>query len=135
MATRRALKTGCSPTALLSQDDGVQEQKPSPAPPPELAPTAAPTPLPSPAPHNLILEAEGVGGSQAPPLDRFIRERECRALTGLSRTTRWRLERAGRFPRRHRISPNAVGWLESEIDDWIASRVTAQGSVISSPAA
>ena len=40
--------------------------------------------------------------------DRFVREPEVHRLTGLSRTTRWRLERAGKFPRRRRISENAV---------------------------
>ncbi len=120
MVKRRALQTECSPIALLSQDDGVQEQKPSPAPLPELAPTAAPAPLP--APHTLIPEAEGVGGSQAPPPDRFIRERECRELSGLSRTTRWRLERAGQFPRRRQLSPNACGWILSEVVQWMTER-------------
>ncbi len=59
------------------------------------------------------------------PLDRFIREPECRRLTALSRTSRWRLERAGQFPRRRRISPNAVGWLASEIQRWIDERAAA----------
>jgi prophage regulatory protein len=50
--------------------------------------------------------------------DRFIREPECQELTGLSRTTRWRLERQGQFPARIQISPNAVAWRLSEIRDW-----------------
>ena len=54
--------------------------------------------------------------------DRIIREPECHRITGLSRSTRWRLERAGLFPKRRRISPNAVGHLESEILKWIRSR-------------
>ncbi len=54
--------------------------------------------------------------------DRFIREPECRRITGLSRTTRWRLERANAFPKRRVISPNAVGWLESEVQEWLRSR-------------
>jgi prophage regulatory protein len=54
--------------------------------------------------------------------DGVIREPECRELTRLSRTTRWRLERAGLFPRRRRISPGCTGWLRSEIAAWIASR-------------
>ena len=54
--------------------------------------------------------------------DRFIREPECRRVTGLSRTTRWRLEKADLFPKRYPISPNAVAWLESEIQEWLRSR-------------
>lgn len=54
--------------------------------------------------------------------DRFIREPEVRRTTGLSRSTRWRLERDGRFPMRRKISPNAVAWLESEVQDWLRTR-------------
>jgi prophage regulatory protein len=54
--------------------------------------------------------------------DRFIRERECRQITGLSRSTRWRLERRGQFPRRRQISDGATGWLASEIAAWVKER-------------
>jgi prophage regulatory protein len=54
--------------------------------------------------------------------DRFIREPEVRRLTGLSRTTRWRLERSGRFPRRRQISDNAIAWWASEIFSWMEAR-------------
>ena len=57
--------------------------------------------------------------------DRILREPECKAVTGLSRSTRWRLEQEGKFPARRQISPSAMGWLESEISDWIASREAA----------
>ena len=39
--------------------------------------------------------------------------------TGLSQTTLWRRERAGEFPKRRRLGPNAVGWMESEVDEWL----------------
>jgi len=45
---------------------------------------------------------------------------------GLSRTTIWRLQRRGQFPRQVRLSPNRVGWLESEINAWIAARAAAR---------
>ena len=54
--------------------------------------------------------------------DRFVREPEVKHITGLSRVTRWRMERRGEFPRRRRISTNAVAWLESEIAEWMAER-------------
>lgn len=57
--------------------------------------------------------------------DRFVHEKECHATTGLSRVTRWRLEREGKFPRRRQISTNSVGWLESEIREWMATRSAA----------
>jgi prophage regulatory protein len=55
--------------------------------------------------------------------NRFLREKEVRARTGLSRTTRWRLEQAGDFPTRRRLSANAIGWLESEIEAWMQARI------------
>ena len=50
---------------------------------------------------------------------RFLRFPAVRARTGLSRTTIWRLERQGDFPRHVRISRNAVAWAEHEVADWI----------------
>ena len=57
--------------------------------------------------------------------DRFLREAEVARITGLSRTTRWRLERRGEFPRRRSISRNAVAWLASEIQAWVTERAAA----------
>ncbi len=54
--------------------------------------------------------------------DRFLREPEVARVTGLSRTTRWRMERRGEFPRRRTISRNAVAWLASEIEAWLVER-------------
>ena len=53
---------------------------------------------------------------------RVIRQDEAIRLTGLSRTSLWRLERAGLFPPRRRIGRQAVGWLASDIDEWLATR-------------
>ncbi len=58
--------------------------------------------------------------------DRFIGEAECHEVTSLSRVTRWRMERKGTFPRRRQISPNRIGWLESEIQAWVEARATGQ---------
>jgi predicted DNA-binding transcriptional regulator AlpA len=56
--------------------------------------------------------------------DRYVREPECKRFSGLSRVTRWRLERSGRFPRRRQLSDNAIGWLMSELTQWKASPST-----------
>ena len=50
---------------------------------------------------------------------KFLREPQVARLTGLSKSTRWRLERLGVFPKRRQLSMKAVGWLASEIEDWI----------------
>jgi len=53
---------------------------------------------------------------------KFLRFTTVRDRTGLSRSTIWRLERQGAFPKHRRISTNAVGWLEQEINDWVLSK-------------
>ena len=65
---------------------------------------------------------ENANGVAANFDERIIREPECKRRSGLSRSTRWRLERDGKFPRRRRISPGASGWLESEFATWLHAR-------------
>lgn len=50
--------------------------------------------------------------------DRTIREPECRQITGLCRTTRYLMEREGRFPARRKLGGRAIGWMLSEIQVW-----------------
>jgi len=51
-------------------------------------------------------------------MDRIIRKKELLKAIGLSDVTIWRMERAGKFPRRIRLGGNSVGWYESEIIEW-----------------
>ena len=55
-------------------------------------------------------------------MDRFCLEPEVREITGLNSVTRWRMEKRGEFPARRRISTNRVGWLQSELREWMESR-------------
>jgi prophage regulatory protein len=57
--------------------------------------------------------------------DRIVREPECERITGLERTTRYRLEQRGEFPKRIRLSANAIGWRLSDIHEWLMSREAA----------
>ena len=52
---------------------------------------------------------------------KFIRLREVEERTGLSDTTIWRYKRAGNFPQRRRLGPNAVAWVDDEIEQWITT--------------
>jgi len=45
------------------------------------------------------------------------------ARSGLSQTRQNELERDGLFPRRVQLTPGTVGWVESEVDEWIAARI------------
>jgi prophage regulatory protein len=56
---------------------------------------------------------------------RFIRENERKRLTGLSRSTWWRMEKQGLAPKRRQLSPNSTGWLPSELYGWMQSRQAA----------
>jgi len=60
------------------------------------------------------------------PRDHYLRAREVCARVGLSRTTIWRLVRCAEFPAPRRLSANAIGWLASEVEAWIASRETTR---------
>ena len=43
-----------------------------------------------------------------------------------SNSQRWRKERDGTFPRRVQLGGNRVGYVESEVDQWIDSLVAAR---------
>ena len=57
--------------------------------------------------------------------DRILRDAEVRVRTGLSRTTRWRLIKDEKFPKPVKLTEHAIGWRESSIDAWLASREAA----------
>ena len=59
----------------------------------------------------------------------ILGEAQVNQLTNLSRTTRWRMERRGEFPKRVRLSPGRVGWRQDEIREWIDSRSRASADV------
>lgn len=52
----------------------------------------------------------------------ILRAKDVVQLTGLSRVSIWRYERAGQFPPRIQLGPNSVGWIEEEVLDWIETR-------------
>ncbi|MCH1931499.1 AlpA family transcriptional regulator [Shewanella sp. A25] len=64
--------------------------------------------------------------------DRFVREAERKAITSVSRTTAWALERKGLFPKRRQLYPQStsVGWLLSELNEWVTSRNIVNGGAL-----
>ena len=73
-------------------------------------------------------EVSGATPQIAQGLDRvltlkLLRFPTVRERTGLSRSTIWRLERCGDFPKHRRISANVVAWVEEEVLSWIHSKV------------
>ena len=53
-----------------------------------------------------------------PPI-RFLRVSEVQARTSLGRSTIYRWSAEGRFPRPIHLSTRVVGWIESDIDEWL----------------
>jgi prophage regulatory protein len=48
--------------------------------------------------------------------------------TGLSRSTIYERISQGTFPKPLSLGARAVGWLESEIEEWLSHRIRARGS-------
>lgn len=57
-----------------------------------------------------------------PSHHRVLRLPEVASRTGLSRASVYRLMQLGRFPRSVELSERAVGWRESDLNDWLESR-------------
>ena len=56
------------------------------------------------------------------PDDRLLPWGRVKDIAGISRTTAWRLQKVGDFPEPVPISAQRVGWWESELTAWKASR-------------
>jgi predicted DNA-binding transcriptional regulator AlpA len=63
--------------------------------------------------------------------DDIVLEPECKQLSRLSSTARWRLEKKNKFPRRFKIGdPDAqngrIGWSRTEHEKWRTERMAAR---------
>lgn len=62
---------------------------------------------------------------QIPNAFTILRRKQVESRTGLSRSTIYSRMAAGSFPTPIDLGGGgAVGWLESEIDQWVQSRIT-----------
>ena len=53
----------------------------------------------------------------------IIRMKEVMAKAGIARTNLWRQVKDGQFPAPVSLGARAVGWVESEVDAWIESKI------------
>lgn len=58
-------------------------------------------------------------------MTRYLRIAEVVSKTGVSRSTIYELMGKGEFPMARRLTSRTVGWDDSEIDGWMATRETA----------
>ncbi len=54
-----------------------------------------------------------------------LRRPQVESRTGLAKSSLYALIAHGLFPAPIRLTPNTVGWLEHEIEHWIAQRTQA----------
>lgn len=54
---------------------------------------------------------------------RIIRLKEVSNVTGLARSTIYKYVSEGSFPKPVSLGDRCVGWLESEVQGWIAARI------------
>ncbi|MEW8508959.1 MAG: AlpA family phage regulatory protein [Candidatus Thiodiazotropha endolucinida] len=54
---------------------------------------------------------------------RMLSKKQVRELVLYSPQHIDRLEKAGTFPKRVPLGPNRVGWIESEVMDWLKQRI------------
>lgn len=54
--------------------------------------------------------------------DRILRLNEVKARAGIGRTSIYMWMKEGNFPQSVHLGGRAIGWVESEIDEWIKTR-------------
>jgi prophage regulatory protein len=54
---------------------------------------------------------------------RILRLAQVRAMTGLGRSFIYQLQAQKLFPQRIKIGLRAVGWVEDEVERWVADRI------------
>ena len=62
-------------------------------------------------------------------MKKILRLSAAKDLTGLSRSSIYLMMRAGTFPKSISLGVRSVGWLESDLDAWINSKVAASKGV------
>lgn len=55
-------------------------------------------------------------------MSKILRRKQVIEKTGLSKSTLYEEIEAGNFPKPVLLSKRTVGWLESQVDDWIRAR-------------
>jgi len=66
--------------------------------------------------------------SQSKLGDEILRSADPERLIGVHRTTLWRWEREGHFPKRIKLASRASGYLRSEVEKWLQDRAAERGT-------
>jgi prophage regulatory protein len=68
-------------------------------------------------------ESKGSGSARVTGKIRLLRLAQVIEVTGLGKTKIYELQADGSFPSSVPITGHTVGWVESEIQEWLATRV------------
>ena len=60
---------------------------------------------------------------------RLLRLAKVLNVTGLGKTTIYELQSQGTFPMRVQITDHSVGWVEAEVQTWLAKRIAMSASL------
>ncbi len=55
--------------------------------------------------------------------ERIIRRREVETMTGRGRSAIYEMMAEGTFPKNVRVGKRSVGWIESEVQNWVSDRI------------
>jgi prophage regulatory protein len=77
--------------------------------------------------RELPLEENKRSVETKPP--RILRLAQVRAMTGLGRSFIYQLQAQKRFPQRIKIGVRAVGWVEDEVQQWLADKIAQSRSI------
>ncbi|MFM0362138.1 helix-turn-helix transcriptional regulator [Paraburkholderia sediminicola] len=58
----------------------------------------------------------------------MLRRADVERITGLSRSAIYQYVAENKFPRQMKLGARAVGWIESEVQDWLRQRLQERGS-------
>ncbi len=64
---------------------------------------------------------------------RLLSKRQLKEMVLYSPQHIARLEKAGKFPKRVRLGQNRVGWVETEVLDWLQERLDARETPTDTP--
>jgi prophage regulatory protein len=61
--------------------------------------------------------------------ERVMNREEVASLCGLSTATMSRMSKNGQFPRARQIGSRRIGWLWSDVNEWLKTRPVAQSRI------
>ncbi|MFH5884690.1 helix-turn-helix transcriptional regulator [Halalkalibaculum sp. DA3122] len=72
--------------------------------------------------HAINSKSQNVTENGNKPESRIIRPKELANMLSISISTIYKMQGDGQLPAKVKISSHAVGWLRSDIEEWLSSR-------------